>query len=424
MYTQRRRAISIRPFSEYFHLVYLMNLAFSEISSPRFESLLITSRDLSHLLTMPCQHKATCSWLENLGIRHVKGCWTTVEEVPDDGEPSLTPSTLSPAAIDTPPTFELPEHIEYLDFIGALEGRAIVEDEEEDLPDLMDRANTDPEIQELSALQIFAETLQKAHDTALEAECEQCKPKKHGPYLKNSKTTKWRGRKAAEKLADSRFFSIQGFLTHQKAQKAHEGVDTKQTPFNHDMAEAPFDRIDIIPTPAQQPSPDIMPVSPPRSVQKLLPDSPVDVSLHLDSDSESDMDLGLDDETENVPINPPHSNLDLSKQQRLEQQRVIEQILADLHARQPPSDNSEETDMDRALNQLNYKNFAALRKASAELKVKSKDPKLGVVLCGRLTAMTATLNLYLDSELSYTWQQASAIVARSQGASPSHAQII
>ena len=78
-------------------------------------------------------------------------------------------------------------------------------------------------------------------------------------------------------------------------------------------------------------------------------------------------------------------------------------MLADLRARRPPSDNSEETDTDHALNQLNYRNFAALQKASAELKVKSKNPKLGVVLRGHLTAMTATLNLYLDSELPYTW---------------------
>ena len=142
-----------------------------------------------------------------------------------------------------------------MDFIGALEGRAIVEDEDDDLPDLMAPDIACPEIQELSALQIFAETLQKDHDTALEAEHEQCKPKKRGPYLKNSETTKWRGRKAAKKLAESGFLSIQGFFTHRKAQKARNSAQAEQTP--SDMAtasipqtEAPFDEVDIIPTPA------------------------------------------------------------------------------------------------------------------------------------------------------------------------------
>ncbi|KAJ7135531.1 hypothetical protein C8R46DRAFT_1014739 [Mycena filopes] len=78
------------------------------------------------------------------------------------------------------------------------------------------------------------------------------------------------------------------------------------------------------------------------------------------------------------------------------------------------NDHSPETGADRVLNQLNYTNFPALRRAAASLNVKGKDKKLDVVFRARITAMAGVLNLYLDPELSYTWRQASMIVAKSQ----------
>jgi hypothetical protein len=47
--------------------------------------------------------------------------------------------------------------------------------------------------------------------------------------------------------------------------------------------------------------------------------------------------------------------------------------------------------------------------------VKSKDKKLDIVFRGHISAMVSTLNLYLDPELSYTWREASLLVAKSQG---------
>ena len=54
----------------------------------------------------------------------------------------------------------------------------------------------------------------------------------------------------------------------------------------------------------------------------------------------------------------------------------------------------------------------------------SKDVKIDVTFRARITAMVGTLNLYLDPEMSYTWRQASVVVAKLQGKGVRHAQTI
>jgi len=60
----------------------------------------------------------------------------------------------------------------------------------------------------------------------------------------------------------------------------------------------------------------------------------------------------------------------------------------------------------------------------ASLAVKSKDSKLDVIFRSRIVAMVGTLNLYLDPQLTFTWQQASVLVAKSNGKSAKFARII
>ena len=71
--------------------------------------------------------------------------------------------------------------------------------------------------------------------------------------------------------------------------------------------------------------------------------------------------------------------------------------------------------MDQTLDHMNYRDFPTLRRAKAALTVKVKDKKLDVVFRSCITAMVGTCNLYLDPELSYTWWEASLVVAKSQG---------
>jgi hypothetical protein len=99
-------------------------------------------------------------------------------------------------------------------------------------------------------------------------------------------------------------------------------------------------------------------------------------------------------------------------------------MLKDLCDGKTPHDGTEDTLTERALNQLNYKNFPTLCRALAKLTVKSKDKKIDVFLRTRITAMAGTLNLYLDPELTYSWKQASLVVSKSQGHGIYHAQNI
>jgi hypothetical protein len=100
----------------------------------------------------------------------------------------------------------------------------------------------------------------------------------------------------------------------------------------------------------------------------------------------------------------------------------VEELLLELREGRKPVDNTLPTESDTVLDQLNYKDFPKLRKACAALTVKSKDKKIDVVFRGRIAGMVGALNLYLDSQLSYTWREASLIAAKAQGHGVNHAR--
>jgi hypothetical protein len=102
--------------------------------------------------------------------------------------------------------------------------------------------------------------------------------------------------------------------------------------------------------------------------------------------------------------------------------KAVEELLRQLRDGQRPHDDSPETATDEILNGLSYKDFPALRRARAKLTVKAKDKKLDVFFRSRITAMVATLNLYLDAELSYTWRQSSVLAAKAMGRGVKHAR--
>ena len=93
----------------------------------------------------------------------------------------------------------------------------------------------------------------------------------------------------------------------------------------------------------------------------------------------------------------------------------VEELLRQLREGQRPKDNSPETTTDQFLNGLCYKDFPALRRARAKLTVKAKDKTLDVFFRSCITAMVATLNFYLDPELSYSWQESSVLAAKALG---------
>ena len=83
--------------------------------------------------------------------------------------------------------------------------------------------------------------------------------------------------------------------------------------------------------------------------------------------------------------------------------KKVEELLRQLREGQRPHDDSPETATDEILNALSHKDFPALHRARVKLTVKAKEKKLDVFFRSRITAMVATLNFYLDAELSYSW---------------------
>jgi hypothetical protein len=77
---------------------------------------------------------------------------------------------------------------------------------------------------------------------------------------------------------------------------------------------------------------------------------------------------------------------------------------------------------DQILNGLCYKDFLELCHAQAKLTIKAKDKRLDVFFQGHITAMVATLNIYLDPELSYLWQGSSVLAVKAMGCGVKHAQ--
>jgi hypothetical protein len=102
--------------------------------------------------------------------------------------------------------------------------------------------------------------------------------------------------------------------------------------------------------------------------------------------------------------------------------KEVKELLRQLREGKHPRDDSPETICDQVLNGLCYKDFPRLRNAKAKLTLKAKDKKLDVFFRSRITAMVATLNFYLDAELSYSWRESSVLAAKAMGRGVNHAR--
>lgn len=103
-------------------------------------------------------------------------------------------------------------------------------------------------------------------------------------------------------------------------------------------------------------------------------------------------------------------------------QKKVEELLRQLREGWCPHDNSHETTTDKILNALSHKDFPALCRAWAKLMVKAKEKKLNVFFQSCITTMVATLNFYLDAELSYSWQESSILAAKAMGCGVKYAR--
>src|SRR5882724_9473978 len=85
-------------------------------------------------------------------------------------------------------------------------------------------------------------------------------------------------------------------------------------------------------------------------------------------------------------------------------------------------DKTKETGPDQVLGKLDWRDFPSLNQARARLTIESNNSGIDVFFRAHITGMVGTLNLYLDPDLSYTWWEASLIVAKATGHGVRHAR--
>ncbi|KAJ7616260.1 hypothetical protein B0H17DRAFT_1220279 [Mycena rosella] len=232
--------------------------------------------------------------------------------------------------------------------------------------DLANEVIEAPEIADEDGLATFAQFLSDAQEEARSAERQREKGSKRPKhYTKNSGKSKYRHRKRAEDLASKGYKSVFEFMEVMKKRRVDTAAQAVETAGVNDSMDEP-------------------------------------------SGSSADESEGSENEVGSPKVDAQPSLPDCMDPVNIAHVRLRE-LLEGLE------DPSPESGADRALNQLNYTHFPSLRHALASLTIKSKDKKLDVFFRARITAMVGALNLYLDSELSYTWREASMIVSKSQG---------
>ena len=120
-----------------------------------------------------------------------------VEEVDDDHANPLHTHTINPD-LTSCQHLDISSDTELLDIIGALRGAAMIDDEE----NISESGSENDEIQEITALEHFTSTLQKAHDLAAAVERKREKGRKRPKmYGGNSNWTKQQCRQRQDELA-------------------------------------------------------------------------------------------------------------------------------------------------------------------------------------------------------------------------------
>ncbi|KAF8259384.1 hypothetical protein EI94DRAFT_1813444 [Lactarius quietus] len=133
----------------------------------------------------------------------------------------------------------------------------------------------------------------------------------------------------------------------------------------------------------------------------------------LPDNKEGVSDNGTDEDNGYAADNPIHGEARHALDAMLEDLKSHPEMTAD-------ANGNLRTDADRTLDLWNDRE--ALRAACVRLGEKGKGKDLDVILCGRIAAMVGVLNLYLNAGLSYSWRNASLVVAKARGQGMTHAR--
>ncbi|KAJ6496130.1 hypothetical protein C8R45DRAFT_926645 [Mycena sanguinolenta] len=336
----------------------------------------------------------------------------TVEEVPDEDDFGQLPEDNFQQNTESSSHLHpgVGEHFQSDDDSWDFDlGNELPDLECEDIPeqdlDLDEEIVTAPEITDENELEAFSQFLHDAQVAAQKAErAQNAQQKRRRHYKGNAPRTKHHHKKIGKDLAQKGFLGLCDFIAKKKEEKLKH-TDVVSSTDVSTVASANVSAVS---------SADVSAVP---SAEVSAAQSPANSDSESDSESQSGSSA---DEPETSaaaqipdcmdPVNLAHVHL----KELLEAIQDGSQIL----------DAAPKTATDHALNQLSHKDFASLCCAAASLSVKSKDKKLDVFFRARIIAMAATLNLYLDSQLSYGWREASMIVSKSQGHGPYRARSI
>ena len=299
---------------------------------------------------MPKKTNANQARAENLCKWKAMVTKATVEEVEDDESVNSCPYTLNSHAHPSGPDTSSCQHdendLELLDIIGALRGAVMVDDEDDISESESDNDGDEEidEIHEITALEHFASTLQKAH--ALAATAGRKRPK---VYAGNSVRTKQRCRQRGRELAAKGFRSVKDWLLQMPPSASCESTacGSPRSDLREESEESSSED-EIQPTRSPQLKK--------STVMMQMPDIANPEESKADSELESGTIVGSV-----TPVSKGVEDHETTEdREQLECQQVITQMLKDLHDGKTPHDGTKETLTGHALNQLNYKNFPAL----------------------------------------------------------------
>ncbi|KAJ7113860.1 hypothetical protein C8R44DRAFT_740745 [Mycena epipterygia] len=247
-----------------------------------------------------------------------------------------------------------------------LEPQAELEDEE------------DMEIADESALAVFSQFLSNAQVAARRAEKlkekETGRKRKRGPYTGKSKQTKLKHRKIGASLKGQGFLGLKEFMQHKQTQKHELGSASEPSTPGVSIPGTPDVTSDESDDPGEPESAD----------EEIIISEPVASSHPSSSDT-----CSRTEEPDYLnPVNLAHVKL----------RELLEAFSNDTYL----LDNSLESASEKALNQLNYRNFPVLERAAARLELETKNKAHDLVFRSRILAMWGTLSLYLDPTVAYT----------------------
>ena len=132
----------------------------------------------------------------------------------------------------------------------------------------------------------------------------------------------------------------------------------------------------------------------------------MDTYEHLWEEEEEDS----QEESDSPSVNPPPELTTITP----EQQEQVENLLSELQVGKWPTDNIAQVASDISLSLLNDWNFLHCNEHTWNSPSKERS-QYWCCLQVCIRAMAGAINFYLDPKLSYTWQEASLLVTKSQG---------